>query len=517
MEIIESLEQDNKEYLLQRGQYYRLKITDAKNIVPCFISACTHGELNVMKLLYSKYSDEINTQQCAYEIMKTENLMLVIHSKNMEVFALILSMFPVHEKNLFNDMPKLIKVIMFCVSENALDMIEYIFFRDLNKILQTKLDEIYAKACEYGRQEIVKWLLSIPENNIIIGDKYFLENICSSGNDCLFNYIYSQLPIGNFFRSDIGISELLSSAVSSGNIELVKYIYIKSSSVDITVRKNCTFNACVKGNVKMLQYLQTLDLVEIDDYIFEQAYKIQNYEICDMLWNSVPQSTDSETINKYVKSSLIPLCKTNDWEQLEKIIVRFPSANIQFCDDYIFRFACLYGNLKMAQYIQSLILNFHESNNAFISISMVCSSNNIELFTWLCDWLLSHSIEITSAFVPLFRNIISQNKMEIAEKICSYDSDFKITYFSDKKPVGNYTSYKKIYVSRDMFLEYSELIPMCSTCDIELCLCKTDCGHYLCEKCLNSVQHNKIILNCPCCLRHVKTLFINEENNDSHS
>jgi|LakMenE18May11ns_1017448.scaffolds.fasta_scaffold9870044_1 ankyrin repeat protein len=161
-------------------------------------------------------------------------------------------------------------------------------------------------ACEYGRIDIVKWLLSLNERvditcedyfdafkhacyngnleiakilydeddnldiNYISHDEHIFECVCRSGNLKIAKWLYS---FGD--KLNIDFKEAFENASRSGNIEILKWVYSLNNNYDIhDISYTIFHDGCLYGNLDIVKWIYSLDnkfnIREHDDELFKK-------------------------------------------------------------------------------------------------------------------------------------------------------------------------------------------------------------------------------------------------------
>jgi hypothetical protein len=214
--------------------------------------------------------------------------------------------------------------------------IKYKFFDDNYE--NNPYGDALKQACEFGKIDIVKWLLTINESADIICKDYYdafqsaciyrgyleiakilydgddnldinyishgehiFERVCRSGKLEIAKWLYS---LGN--KINIDYNKSFKNASRSDNIEIIKWLYPLTNNYDIhEISYDIFYDALLHGNLDIAKWIYSID----------DKLDIRKYE--DFIFKKFTNPDDNEFISHYCREPI---------KTLEYII--------SLCDDY---------------------------------------------------------------------------------------------------------------------------------------------------------------------------------------
>ena len=272
--------------------------------------------------------------------------------------------------NYLDEMIQLINDTDYLNSSKEIDLLVLLHFYPIfNK---TILNEISPRS-EYDYSNI-KFKFTIIETAIandlvdILKSRNYQFKIldlylsCSYGSLKLFKYILNSLN-----QRDIDIHIAFANACKSGNIEMVKYIYLTySSEIDIHYSNELPFkNAVESGNVELAEYIWNLGIKSgrrinhhIDnEKIFINALYSKNLKMVEFIWNlggiDRQYGIDTPEDILFHNGSDIPtyIAIRNGDLQMAKHILNMGVWDYHKYFDILFIVACKSDNLELVKYL----------------------------------------------------------------------------------------------------------------------------------------------------------------------
>ena len=269
-----------------------------------FKSACKNVNLDMIKIIYKKYIEEIN-------------------SENTEYYILINYPYPQFTKKNLDDL------ILNIFKSLHVDVIQLLLSLGYN-INTSKFNNIFSILCYFGYLEVAKWLMTLDDK----------PNI-SANNDEAFRY-----------------------ACKNGHLEIAKWLMTLDNKPNIRANNDKAFRyACKNGHLEIAKWLMTLDekpnIRVNNDEVFKFACSFRNRNINIAIWLStlchdyILDITNGNLYYWYIKNSLknsLKILYNNKkyYEILDKLNI--PISNfilntenkciICFSDNYNFLTSC---------------------------------------------------------------------------------------------------------------------------------------------------------------------------------
>ena len=223
-----------------------------------------------------------------------------------------------------------------------LEIVEYL----LSKIKKDTIEDGFVEACQYGKLEIVKYLFSKVDQHTIAGG--FVDS-CHYNKKEVFNFLINK---------DIGISTKREGFVKlaiNGDLEMAKILYPFTHNRS----KNLAFkNACKYDSVDFVKFLLNDDIT--DDSKKLGFIDTNDIEIFNILYPSVSNDI------RVLEQRFIADCENDELEFVKLLFDRFEI-------DYGVITAAKYSSLNVLDF---LIEKGVDVNNIFIS---ACEFNSLEI------------------------------------------------------------------------------------------------------------------------------------------
>ena len=189
--------------------------------------------------------------------------------------------------------------------------------------------------------------------------------------------------------NSFGIYDLYTTCLL-GVLNVSKYLlsYLKSKNFDYDINRAFAL-ACSSGNLELVEYMWTnqnefgnIDIHHSYELPFRSAVRSKNIELVEYLWNLGIES--GKRINHHIDNDYVfsEAVLSNDIN-ITKFIWSLGGVDIHSGNDNPIFSACENGNLEMVKYLLSLAeFDLH----GFSIFKTACKSGNLELVEYLVDY-----------------------------------------------------------------------------------------------------------------------------------
>lgn len=536
---------DNLEKFKLIYNYYvdgKFELTDI-DIEQIFnISLESDDNLEITKFIYEKLGHRYHSFIDQNNFCKP--LLIACKYKNFKSVKWILNIQP--EINLKDNL----QCFKEACKSDSLEILEYLYSID-KQILNGNVP--FITACEYGKTEVLKWILNLTPNldvtesnnkafNLACFDDYSLEvskliyelapdmNLLESNYECFLNACENiqeetikwlvnikgdEIPIDIINR---GFSKIMSNYDEC--ITLEYFLYSKYPNIDLSYdNESPLLNAVKSGDTWKIKWLlekkPDINISINNNEALKIAINRFDYFMVDFLFK---QNLNLDNFN--FDSEFIKVCESKSLKLVKLFLDLKPDINISLENDKAFYNACINNSIDIAKHLLSIKSDIDISHNNFKIFHDVCRYGLINMAKWLLE--INPNIDISSNNDAALRLSFSNHHLTVVKWLFEIKPDVDLTSMNDfifrslqDKTKRVYSCYKtldylcslrpdrykrmqrrryEINVTYEK-IEFSGKINTCPICYTNKCDIITSCNHQFCKSCIKNYNG----INCPYC------------------